>query len=151
MTTKDLFDAWVESIGVYEGVLDDSGRCCSFVYKGEFSVSVEAPLYCDDIFIVIKMMEIGVGEVRRKRLELAMQLNAYGLETRGGILGWDIIGECVILSLRVTAKNTTKKVFDNIISNLLDVAKCIKPRLAMEREEEIQNKVESEIVDVFGQ
>ncbi len=141
MTGIELLQSWVKLSGIGSEAIDGNGRICSFIYNDTFPVSVEIPPYCDDLFIVIELTEIGRGEIRRKRLEMAMQLNAYGLETRGGILGWDAVGERLILSYRVTAEQANEQLLDNIIANLLEVAEQIKPELAMDKEKAVQAKL----------
>ena len=149
MTGIELLGDWIKLAGAGNDILDDSSRVCSFIYNKDFPVSVEAPPYCDDLFIVIELSETGRGEIRRKRLETAMKLNAYGLETRGGIIGWDTIGERIILSYRVTAEQTTGQLLDNIIANLLEVAEQLKPELAMEKEKAIQDTMANEFDHMF--
>ena len=93
MTGIELLENWMREAGLDKDATDDSGRVCAFTFNDVFPVSLEAPAYCDDVFIIIEMAEVGRGEVRRKRLEAAMKLNAYALETRGAALGWDTVGE----------------------------------------------------------
>lgn len=149
MTGIELLKAWIKQAGLGANALDDTGRLCSFVYNQNFPVTVEAPAYCDDIFIVIEMSEVGTGEIRRKRLETAMKLNAYALETRGAALGWDSIGERIVLSYRATAELTSENLLDNILSNLLDVAEQLKPALTMEKDLAVQKKLESDFDHMF--
>lgn len=150
MTTIDLLHQWIKRSGAGENILDSTGRVCSFIYNDHLPVSVEAPPYCDDLFVIMELAEEGSGEMRRKRLETAMKINAYGLETRGGILGWDAIGERLTLSYRITAENSSAEELDNIISNLLDVAEQIKPELALEKEQALQKKLADQFDPMFN-
>jgi len=134
MNSIDLLSAWTKHASIDENSLEENGRVCAFLFNDTLPVSVEAPAYSDDIFIVIKMTEIGVGEIKRKRLETSMHLNAYALETRGGVLGWDTIGERIVLSYRATASNTSEETLDHMIANLVEVAETLKPILAMDQE-----------------
>ena len=78
--------------------LDNSGRVLAFVYGEDMPVTIESPAYCDDLFVIIELCPAGTGDIRRKRLEKTMQLNAYALETRGAAIGWDDVGERIILT-----------------------------------------------------
>ena len=149
MTGIDLLKGWMKQVGIGKDALDDSGRVCAFVYNNELPVSVEAPAYCDDVFIIIELTEIGRGEIRRKRIEAAMKLNAYALETRGGVLGWDSIGERLVLSYRATTELLTVQILDNMVSNLLDVAEQLQPVLAMEKEKAVQEKLANDFDHMF--
>ncbi|WP_194842664.1 CesT family type III secretion system chaperone [Endozoicomonas sp. OPT23] len=151
MTGLELLNSWMQDNGITEEALDETGRTCSFVYNSNLPVTVEAPAYCDDLFIIIELCEIGRGEIRRKRLETAMKLNAYGLETRGGILGWDSIAERIILSYRLTAESSTPDLLSNIVSNLLDVSELVLPDLAMEKEKAEQEELVSNYDHIFKQ
>lgn len=141
MTGMELLTAWMQEAGLDDSATDDSGRVCAFTFNGVFPVSLEAPAYCDDLFIIIEMIAVGSGEIRRKRLEAAMKLNAYALETRGAALGWDTIGERIILAHRTTSENTTVEMLDNMVANLLDVAEQLLPELEMKKETEVQQKL----------
>ena len=134
MNSIDLLHAWTKHASIDTNNLEENGRVCAFLFNDNLPVSVEAPAYSDDVFIVIELTEIGTGEVKRKRLETAMHLNAYALETRGGVIGWDTIGERIILSYRASAVNTQPEMLDNMISNLVEVAENIKPSLIMDHE-----------------
>ncbi len=151
MTGLELLNAWMKENEITEDALDEAGRVCSFVYNSILPVTVEAPAYCDDLFIIIELCEIGRGEIRRKRLETAMKLNAYGLETRGGILGWDSIAERLILSYRLTSDTSTPEFLNNIVSNLLDVAELLLPDLAMEKEKAEQEELVNNYDHMFKQ
>ena len=145
MSPIELLKAWVQLAEVDQDAMDKSGRTCAFVFDENLPVSLEAPAYSDDLFIVVEITPVGTGEIRRKRLETAMQLNAYGLETRGAVLGWDTVGERITLSYRTTAENTSAEQLDNIISNLVEIAAHLKPSLAMEQECARQEQVNNGI------
>ncbi|WP_079254088.1 CesT family type III secretion system chaperone [Endozoicomonas arenosclerae] len=149
MTGIELLQGWMKQVGIGKEALDDSGRVCAFVFNNELPVSVEAPAYCDDIFIIIELTEIGRGEIRRKRIETAMKLNAYALETRGGVLGWDSVGERLVLSYRATTELLTVALLDNMVSNLLEVAEQLQPVLAMEKEKAVQEKLANDFDHMF--
>ncbi|KEQ16209.1 CesT family type III secretion system chaperone [Endozoicomonas numazuensis] len=149
MTGIELLQNWMKQVGIGKEALDDSGRVCAFVFDNELPVSVEAPAYCDDVFIIIELTEIGRGEIRRKRIETAMKLNAYALETRGGVLGWDSVGERLVLSYRATTELLTEQLLDNMVSNLLEVAEQLKPVLAMEKEKAVQEKLANDFDHMF--
>ncbi len=145
MNPLDLLQQWMHSNGLDNSALDSSGRVCGFIFNQEYPVSLEAPAYSDDLFMVIELMPVGSGELRKKRLEQAMQLNSYGLETRGGILGWDTVGERLVLSYRMTAEGITVEQLDYTISNLLEIAGELKPKLAFTEYETRQRKVDEEV------
>lgn len=145
----ELLQAWMAKAGIDKRVLDSSGRVLAFVYGDDMPVTVESPAYCDDLFVIIELCTAGRGDIRRKRLEKSMQLNAYALETRGAVIGWDDIGERIILTHRATAENTDSNMLDNMIANLIDVAETIKPQLAMDKEVKAQEKLDSNIDQMF--
>ena len=145
----ELLQAWMAKAGVDKKALDNSGRVLAFVYGDELPVTVESPAYCDDLFIIIELCPVGAGDIRRKRLEKAMQLNAYALETRGAAIGWDNIGERIILTHRTAAENTDINMLDNMIANLIDVAETIKPQLAMDKEVKTQEQLANTIDQMF--
>ncbi|AMO57148.1 hypothetical protein GZ77_16930 [Endozoicomonas montiporae] len=149
MTGIELLEAWMQQAGLDDSAKDDSGRVCAFTFNDIFPVTLEAPAYCDDLFIIIEMTSIGTSEIRRKRLETAMKLNAYALETRGAALGWDTIGERIVLSHRATAENTTAEMLDNMVANLLDVAEQLLPELEMKKEAEAQQKLDAGFDKMF--
>lgn len=149
MTGIELLEHWIQKAGIDKDAIDDSGRVCAFTFNDTFPVSLEAPAYCDDIFIIVEMSPVGRGEIRRKRLEAAMKLNAYSLETRGASLGWDTVGERIILSYRATAEITTVEMLDNMVANLLDVAEQLSPELEMRREAAVQKKLDSGFDHMF--
>ncbi len=145
MKPLDLLQQWMQHNGIDNSALDSSGRVCGFVFNDDYPVVLEAPAYSEDLFIVIEVIAVGSGELRKKRLEQAMQLNNYGLETRGGILGWDTVGERLVLSYRITAEEATWEQLDYTISNLLEVAGELKPKLAFAEYEARQRKVNQDV------
>ncbi|MCL6269387.1 CesT family type III secretion system chaperone [Sansalvadorimonas sp. 2012CJ34-2] len=142
MAPIELLKAWMTHAGLDKDALDKEGRVCSFIFNDIYPVSVEAPAYSDDLFLVVEITPLGTGEIRRKRLETAMQLNAYALETRGAVLGWDSVGERIILAYRVTAESSSAELVDNMISNLLDIAEQIHPALALEDDHKAQKQLD---------
>ena len=149
MNGIDLLKGWMEKTGISADALDSSGRVLAFLYNDELPISIESPAYCDDVFIIIEMCKAGTGEIRRKRLEKSMQLNAYALETRGAALGWDAIGERIILSHRTTSEHTEVERLDNMIANLIELSETIKPQLAMEKEAATQEKLATSVDHMF--
>lgn len=149
MTGIELLQAWMQQAGLDNDATDESGRVCAFTFNDTFPISLEAPAYCDDIFIIIEMTTIGSGDIRRKRLETAMKLNAYVLETRGAALGWDTIGERIVLSHRTTAENTNVDMLDNVVANLIDVAEQLFPELEMKKEVEVQQTMDNNFDHMF--
>lgn len=145
MSPIELLKDWTQSAGLDQEALDKSGRVCAFVFDERLPVSLEAPAYSDDLFIVVEITPVGTGEIRRKRLETAMQLNAYALETRGAVLGWDTVGERITLTYRTTAENTSTQQLDSMISNIVEIADHLQPTLAMEQECTRQEQINSGI------
>ncbi|CAM3736915.1 CesT family type III secretion system chaperone [Parendozoicomonas haliclonae] len=145
MKPLELLQKWMSQNGLDEEAMDSSGRVCAFLFNDQFPVSLEAPAYCEDLFVVIELLPAGSGELRKKRLEAAMQLNNYALETRGGVIGWDTVGERLVLSYRLTAEGADEQQLDAIISNLLEVAGELVPQLAFEEYEARQRKVSQHI------
>ena len=149
MTGIELLEAWMKQAGLDHSATDDSGRVCAFTFNELFPVTLEAPAYCDDLLIIIEMTPIGSGDIRRKRLETAMKLNAYALETRGAALGWDTTGERIVLSHRATSENTTVQMLDNRVANLLDVAEQLLPELEIKKEAEARKKLADGFDEMF--
>lgn len=145
MVPLKLLQAWMKQNAIDKEALDSSGRICTFLFNDTLPVSLEAPAYCDDLFIVIEIVAIGTGELRKKRLEAAMQLNCYALETRGGVLGWDMAGERLVLSYRLTSEGASAEELDYIISNLLEVGGELQPKLTFADFEARQHKIMQEI------
>lgn len=136
MNNLDLLSAWAKYSGINRENAEQNGRIYTFMFGDHFSVSIEAPAYSDDIFIIIELIEAGTGYIKHKRFETAMSLNAYALETRGGVIGWDSVNQCIILTYRFNTHNTTTEMLDNMIANLIEVAENIKPLLALECKKE---------------
>lgn len=145
----DLLQDWMAKAGIDKQALDSSGRVLAFVYGDDMPITVESPAYCDDLFVIIELCPSGIGDIRRKRLEKSMQLNAYALETRGAAIGWDNIGERIILTHRTTAESTDVNMLDNMIANLVDVAETIKPQLAMDKEMKAQEQLANNVDHMF--
>lgn len=131
MTSIELLNAWAKQASIEQRNLEENGRLCAFLFNDNLPVSIEAPAYSDDVFIVIELVDIGTGDIKRKRLEAAMHLNAYALETRGGVIGWDTVGERIIITYRANAESTSPDMLDNMIANLVEVSENIKPVLTM--------------------
>ena len=149
MKPIELLQAWMKHVGLDSKTLDKEGRVCTFLFDESFPVSVEAPAYSDDLFLVVEITTLGTGEIKRKRLEAAMQLNAYALETRGAVLGWDTVGERIILTYRTTADNSSAEQVDNMISNLLEIAEMLQPQLAMKDDLNRQEQLDNNIDNIF--
>ncbi len=149
MSSAEILNTWATNAGIDKNTLEDNGRVCSFLFNDDLPVSVEAPAYSDDVFIVIELCKAGIGEIRRKRLSLAMQLNAYALETRGGVIGWDTVGERIIISYRTSAQNTDATMLDNVILNLVEVAETIKVLLEMREETEKSEQIDQGFDNMF--
>ncbi|MCY4177890.1 MAG: CesT family type III secretion system chaperone [Endozoicomonadaceae bacterium] len=136
MNSLDLLNQWTKYSGIHRKQEEQNERTYTFMFGERFPVSVEAPAYSDDIFITIELAEAGTGYIRRRRFEIAMNLNAYALETRGGTIGWDSINKRIILAYRVNTNSTKVEILDNMIANLIEVAENLQPLLALKQQQE---------------
>ncbi len=149
MNGIELIQQWMKQAGISSKALENKGRLCSFLFDQQLPVSIEAPSYSDDLFITIEIIPTGTGNIRRKRLEAAMKLNAYALETRGSVLGWDEIGERIILSYRATIANISVDMLDAMLANLIEISVPIKDALMMEKETQAKEKMAGGFDNMF--
>jgi hypothetical protein len=77
------------------------------------------------------LMAAGTGELRKRRLEKAMQLNVYGLRTRGAVLGWDELDDRIVLSYRLLLDGLDIYALNATITNLLEVGVELEAELEM--------------------
>jgi hypothetical protein len=121
MKPEKLIQQWMEAVGMEEQALDLKERQCRFQALERFEVSLEWPQGTSDLFVVLDMMSPGSGELRKRRLEKAMQLNVYGLRTRGAVLGWDELDDRIVLSYRLLLDGLDSYALNATIINLLEV------------------------------
>jgi hypothetical protein len=131
MKPEKLILEWMDAIDLEAQALDLKERQCRFQALDRFEVSIEWPRSTSDLFVVLDMMSTGIGELRKRRLEKAMQLNVYGLRTRGAVIGWDELNDRIVLSYRVLLDGLDIYALNATITNLLEVGVELESELEM--------------------
>ncbi|WP_089957154.1 CesT family type III secretion system chaperone [Limnohabitans sp. 2KL-3] len=131
MKPEKLILEWMDAIDLEAQALDLKERQCRFQALDRFEVSIEWPRSTSDLFVVLDMMSTGIGELRKRRLEKAMQLNVYGLRTRGAVIGWDELNDRIVLSYRVLLDGLDIYALNATITNLLEVGVELEAELEM--------------------
>lgn len=135
MNRSDLVQAWAREVGLDPQALRQAQQVCAFVVLDRFEVSIEWPEASDDLFVLIDIIDSHGGELRHKRLARAMQLNAFGLVTRGASLGWDEITDRIGLSYRISGEGLDVAGLNNLVVNLVEVAQYAYGELRFENDE----------------
>lgn len=135
MTRSELITAWAKEVGLDSKSIRSQLNVCAFTALDRFEVTLEWPDGSDDVFVLIDIIDSHGGELRRKRLARAMQLNAFGLATRGASLGWDEASDRIHLSYRVASDNVDVAGLNNLVVNLVEVAQFVHEELRFERDE----------------
>jgi hypothetical protein len=131
MKPEKLILEWMDAIDLEAQALDLKERQCRFQALDRFEVSIEWPHGTSDLFVVLDMMSTGTGELRKRRLEKAMQLNVYGLRTRGAVIGWDELNDRIVLSYRLLLDGLDMYALNATITNLLEVGVELEAELEM--------------------
>jgi hypothetical protein len=131
MKPEKLILEWMDAIDLEAQALDLKQRQCRFQALDRFEVSIEWPHGTSDLFVVLDMMSTGTGELRKRRLEKAMQLNVYGLRTRGAVIGWDELNDRIVLSYRLLLDGLDMYALNATITNLLEVGVELEAELEM--------------------
>ena len=131
MKPEKLIQEWMDAIDLDPQALDLKERQCRFQAMEQFEISLEWPQGTSDLFAVMDLMAAGTGELRKRRLEKAMQLNVYGLRTRGAVLGWDELDDRIVLSYRLLLDGLDIYALNATITNLLEVGVELEAELEM--------------------
>jgi hypothetical protein len=121
--------------------LNPDQRLCSFRIFDSLDITLEWPEASDDLFVVIDLMATQGGELRRKRLDEAMRLNAFGLLTRGAVIGWDEVNDRLVLSYRLGLERVDTATLNSAVMNLAEIAQDVQERLRFEQDVVMAQKV----------
>jgi hypothetical protein len=150
MNTQNTVESWMKNVGLADAALiADEQRCC-FKADGNLEVSIEWPPASDDLFVVIKLLPAQMGDLRRKRLEEAMRLNAYSLATRGASIGWDEAHDQLILSYRMDREWLDNVKLGRAVNNLCDIAQQVTESLRFSRDEALAKQVQLQAAEWFS-
>jgi len=143
MDRSALVSQWMTEVDLDPTSLNATSRLCSFRALDAFDVIIEWPENSEDIFISIDLMPSTGGELRKKRLERAMQLNAYALETRGAAVGWDAVRDMLVLSYRCASATLTTQNLNDLVVNLVETSVYIADELRFESDVVLQAQVQN--------
>jgi hypothetical protein len=144
MNTQDIVESWMKRAGLAETALIGHEQRCCFRADGTLEASIEWPNASDDLFVVVKLMPAQSGELRRKRLEEAMRLNAYALATRGAVIGWDEVQDQLVLAYRMDKQWLDAERLGRAVLNLCDLAQEVTQMLRFGREEALAHQVQQQ-------
>jgi hypothetical protein len=141
MDRNTLVSQWMAEVGLDATAFNAANRLCSFKALDTFPVTLEWPENSEDLFIAIDLMLSTGGELRKKRLERAMELNAYVLETRGAAIGWDSPRDMLVLSYRFAVDNITVQNLNDMVINLIETAQYLSDELRFQADVVLQAQV----------
>lgn len=141
MSTQSLIERWMADIQLDPSALNASQRLCSFRIFDSLDVTLEWPQASEDLFVVVDLLPTQGGELRRKRLDEAMRLNAYGLVTRGAVIGWDEVNDRLVLSYRLSLERVDSATLNSAVMNLVEIAQTLQERLRFETDVAISQQV----------
>lgn len=141
MSTQALIERWMADIQLDPTALNAAQRLCSFRIFDSLDVTLEWPEASEDLFVVVDLMPTQGGELRRKRLDEAMRLNAYGLVTRGAVIGWDEVNDRLVLSYRLGLERVDSATLNSAVMNLVEIAQTVQDRLRFEQDVAISQQV----------
>jgi hypothetical protein len=141
MDRNALVSQWMTEVELDPSSLNAADRLCSFRALDAFDTTIEWPDNSEDLFITIDLMPSTGGELRKKRLERSMQMNAYVLETRGAAIGWDSVRDMLVLSYRSAASTLTPQDLNNLVINLIETAQYVADEIRFEADVVLQNQV----------
>lgn len=149
MNTQNTVESWMKNVGLADAALIAHEQRCCFKADGNLEVSIEWPPASDDLFLVVKLLPALTGELRRKRLEEAMRLNAFSLATRGAAIGWDEAHDQLILSYRMDREGLDSVRLGRAVTNLCEIAQQMTDSLRFARDEALAQQVQSQAADWF--
>ena len=141
MDRNTLVSQWMTEVALDPSSLNAANRLCSFKALDTFAVTLEWPENSEDLFVAIDLMQSTGGELRKKRLERAMELNAYVLETRGAAIGWDTARDMLVLSYRFATTNISVQNLNDLVINLVETAQYLSNELRFEADVVLQAQV----------
>jgi hypothetical protein len=141
MERSALVSQWMSEVELDPKSLSAEKRLCSFRILDALDATIEWPENSEDIFIAIDLMPSTGGELRKKRLERSMEINAYVLETRGAAIGWDSTRDMIVLSYRSAAGSLTSEDLNNLVVNLIETAQYICDEIRFEADVVLQAQV----------
>jgi Tir chaperone protein (CesT) family len=141
LSTQALIERWMADIQLDPTALNAAQRLCSFRIFDSLDVTLEWPEASEDLFVVVDLMPTQGGELRRKRLDEAMRLNAYGLVTRGAVIGWDEVNDRLVLSYRLGLERVDSATLNSAVMNLVEIAQTVQDRLRFEQDVAISQQV----------
>jgi len=141
LSTQALIERWMADIQLDPTALNAAQRLCSFRIFDSLDVTLEWPEASEDLFVVVDLMPTQGGELRRKRLDEAMRLNAYGLVTRGAVIGWDEVNDRLVLSYRLGLERVDSAILNSAVMNLVEIAQTVQDRLRFEQDVAISQQV----------
>lgn len=141
MDRNTLVTQWMAEVSLDPTALNAANRLCSFKALDRFDVTIEWPDNSEDLFIAIDLIPSTSGELRKKRLERAMELNAYALETRGAAIGWDSIRDMLVLSYRCSVEHVSAQNLNDLVINLIETSQYLADQLLFEADVAMQEQV----------
>jgi hypothetical protein len=141
MNTQNTVESWMKNVGLADAALIAHEQRCCIKADGTLEVSIEWPPASDDLFVVVKLLPAQTGDLRRKRLEEAMRLNAYSLATRGAVIGWDETHDQLVLSYRLDREWLDTVRLSRAVTNLCEIAQQVTESLRFARDEALAQQV----------
>ena len=141
MDRNTLVTQWMTEVSLDASALNAANKLCSFKALDRFNITLEWPDNSEDLFIAIDLMPSTGGELRKKRLERAMELNAYALETRGAAIGWDSIRDMLVLSYRCSVSDVSPQNLNDLVINLIETSQYLAEELTFEAAVVLQDQV----------
>ena len=141
MDRNTIVTQWMTEVSLDASALNAANKLCSFKALDRFNITLEWPDNSEDLFIAIDLMPSTGGELRKKRLERAMELNAYALETRGAAIGWDSIRDMLVLSYRCSVSDVSPQNLNDLVINLIETSQYLAEELTFEADVVLQDHV----------
>jgi hypothetical protein len=141
MDRNHLVAQWMAEVELDPAALNAAKNLCSFRALDAYDVTIEWPDNSEDFFVTIDLMPSTGGELRKKRLERSMQMNAYVLETRGAAVGWDSVRDMLVLSYRSSAAEITPQNLNSLVVNLIETAQYVADEIRFEADVVLQAQV----------
>lgn len=141
MDRSTLVSQWMTEVELDPKSFNANNRICSFRALDSFDTTIEWPENSEDLFISIDLMPSTGGELRKKRLERSMQINAYVLETRGAAVGWDSIRDMLVLSYRTSVAEISPQNLNDLVINLIETAQYVADEIRFEADVVLQAQV----------
>lgn len=141
MERNQLVSQWMAEVELDPKSLNPQNNSCNFRALETYDVAIEWPDNSEDLFVSIDLMPSTGGELRKKRLERSMQMNAYVLETRGASIGWDSTRDMLVLSYRCSAAALTTQNLNDLVVNLIETAQYVAEEIRFEADMVLQAQV----------